>query len=874
MNDAPRMLSRLVLSLAIVAPVLDAQLDPMLPLARVPLLPASFTPDGASAVADVDLDGLPDLLLLCWDHELMDPFLAVLRALPEGGYAPAEAWAAKGSGHLRAADLDGNGWPDVALMGNHHVHVLYGVGEGDFLSPAAYFVGAGWLSDLELADVDRDARLDLVTSVTTPDGGPLVAVNFADAGGGFLATQVWPAAESPRDLACGDLDGDGWVDAVLVSQSSSTLQVLLGDGAGGFGAPVSQACDTAPVLVLLGRLDGDGDLDAVVVAEGPFLASKGTTRAFLNDGAGGLLPAGLVTAGKQNTDALLHDADADGDLDVLLVDNAGSTLYALAGDGAGDLALAARLPLGLGPRAALAADATRDGHDDLLLACQDQPDLVLIPARADGALALPPTCGLVPVPTDGALADLDGDGWLDLLFCGWSNETVATALGSPDGLLPDLLLHPQLLAWDNDLVALADLTGDGLPDAVVEHSDPDTELVVGPGLGDGTFGAPLDAPYTSAGTVPSALALLDLDQDGWRDALLLSPGPAARLDSFLNQGPAQPGQLGAPGDSQPGAGTAHMALGDTDFNGTVDAVVTREPAALGLPWTLAVLSGEYDGSFGPDTGVDLPDLASPVRAVVLADFDLDGDLDTAVGCEGGEVVLARGTGGGGMLPESPLAAPVGASHLAACDLDGDGWIDLVQAGTGKDQSFAVRRGDGSGGLAAPVLHAGSGQHVRLLVADMDRDDRPDIVSLSDDVISPHRGHVRTYLDVRRRFAWTDLQHAKAGSLGEPRTTGTGLLEPGTPGMLRLGVAAPFAPALLVVSPTEAALPWKGGVLVPLTEFVLAGPVTDPLGQVVLTWDAWPSIGSGVSLALQFAVADPGAQGGVSLGNALRATEAD
>lgn len=862
-----------VLTLAMIAPVASAQLDPMLTQLRLPLVPAAFVPTGGCATADVDLDGLDDLLLLCFDTDTHEMVVAVLRGLPAGGYAAAVNWPLELSGTLRVADLEDNGWPDLAVQSDHHVSVLYGVGNGDFLPPAAYYVSDGSLCGLQLADIDRDGRLDLVTACTTADGSPWVCVNFADGSGGYLATQSWPAGQPPRDLACGDLDGDGWIDAVTVSQQAGTLHVLRGDGSGGFLPPTSQACDVAPVKLLLGPLDGDGDLDAVVVAEGPTFKWQGTTRAFLNDGTGALSPAGLVTAGKLNDGGLLQDADADGDLDVVVTDGSGATLFVMANLGSGQLALSHRLSLGVGVRAALAADATGDGGQDLLV-LSDEPDAVLIPALPDGALACPPTCDLVPSPRRIALGDLDDDGWLDALLCGWSPETVGTLLGSPDGLQLPLLDQPQLVAWENDAVALADLTGDGRQDALVAHSQPVTEVVVGPGLGDGHFGAPLAAGFADLGQSATALAALDLDVDGWRDVLLFIAGPAARLQVFLNQGAAQPGQPGPPASYPPGPTAAHLALGDLDLNGSPDAVVTRAPTGIDLPWKLAVLSGDSQGGFGPDEGNDLPATSSNIHALVLADFDLDGLLDAALGCEGGELIMARGDGGGGLHPEPPIGSPTGGSLLAALDLDGDGWPDLVQAGSGAGQPFAVHRGDGAGGLQPPVLHAGAGSYVDVAVADMNRDDLPDLVMLSADIISPHRGHVRTLQNTRRSFAWTDLHHAKAGALGEPRAAGTGVLEPGTPGALRLAAAAAFEPVMLFTSATEALWPWKGGVLVPLPEYALALPATDANGCLVVSWSAWPSLGAGTSVALQFATADAAAQGGVSLSNALRATEAD
>ena len=63
---------------------------------------------------------------------------------------------------------------------------------------------------------------------------------------------------SPRDVATGDLNGDGNADLAVANRSGNSVSVLLGEGTGGFGAATDYAVSAAPYFVAIGDLNGDG----------------------------------------------------------------------------------------------------------------------------------------------------------------------------------------------------------------------------------------------------------------------------------------------------------------------------------------------------------------------------------------------------------------------------------------------------------------------------------------------------------------------------------------------------------------------------------------------------------------------------------------
>ncbi len=87
--------------------------------------------------------------------------------------------------------------------------------------------------------------------------------------GAFTAHPVSPtfdAGSLSYAVALGDVDGDGHLDALVANYSGQAQDVYLNDGTGRFAAhPISDTFGAGQSLdVALGDVDGDGDLDALV----------------------------------------------------------------------------------------------------------------------------------------------------------------------------------------------------------------------------------------------------------------------------------------------------------------------------------------------------------------------------------------------------------------------------------------------------------------------------------------------------------------------------------------------------------------------------------------------------------------------------------
>ncbi|MCH7471754.1 VCBS repeat-containing protein [bacterium] len=93
-----------------------------------------------------------------------------------------------------------------------------------------------WVKDVKVADIDNDGNLDVVGCGDSPS----VHVLFIYPGlGGFTFDDpvYWGLPGPPLRLEVADLDGDGYLDVVVLLPFTNTIAVLLNDGDSGQGDP-------------------------------------------------------------------------------------------------------------------------------------------------------------------------------------------------------------------------------------------------------------------------------------------------------------------------------------------------------------------------------------------------------------------------------------------------------------------------------------------------------------------------------------------------------------------------------------------------------------------------------------------------------------
>lgn len=139
-------------------------------------------------------------------------------------------------GTALAGDLNEDGIDDGVGLNEFNVPgtsmaVLLSNGSGGF-APATYIEGGYNPVSGELADLDADGHLDVISSDTT---GSRQVVQLGDGDGGFTLGGGFATAFSPQTPVVADFDGDGSKDIAVSGLSvqgfgAQVLSVLLNDG--------------------------------------------------------------------------------------------------------------------------------------------------------------------------------------------------------------------------------------------------------------------------------------------------------------------------------------------------------------------------------------------------------------------------------------------------------------------------------------------------------------------------------------------------------------------------------------------------------------------------------------------------------------------
>ncbi len=335
------------------------------------------------------------------------------------------------------------------------------------VSPDLALPGVGHMA---ATDLDGDQDVDIVSSVP---GGIFLWEN--DGKGHFSGRQEdVRGAEEPPPFAVADFSGDGLPELIFFSRTGLRMAENLGEMQWNldqvYRSFVRDEAEVDTWLTLaLGDLDGDGDLD--VVAPGMSLekdAVWGPTQVLRNDGDSFTEVLRLTDrGGPLNVQAaLLTDRDADGDLDLLLVNDSTTRSTFWRNDGVVDgvpVLVEDSLEVGVGlSMSGMGMDGTDlndDGQLDWCFSDTGPPRCFLSYARGwfEADLGVVPAD---PVGIYGAvgwsmeLVDLDNDGLLELAMAG--GEQLAGTPTSEGKIYPDLLWSQGLNRRFTDITVAQD----------------------------------------------------------------------------------------------------------------------------------------------------------------------------------------------------------------------------------------------------------------------------------------------------------------------------------------------------------------------------------------------------------------------------------
>jgi large repetitive protein len=387
--------------------------------------------------------------------------------------------------------------------------------------------------------------------------------------------------------------------SIAVAETSASFQPAVTYDSGGYIAQSVKIAD----------LKGDGKLD-IVVANWWGANNIGNVGVLIGNGDGTFQPAvNYETGGAPNYSLVVADVNGDGKLDLIVSScsatastcgSAEGVVSVLLGNGNGTFQPALSFGSGASVGAQVAvADVNGDGKLDLIVtnfqgeANGDGTAAVLL-GNGDGTFQSPVLYDSgVPGANVVAVADVNGDGVLDLLvadgcfeYCSGDGAVtrLSVLLGNGDGTFQPAVTYAtggSRSGW----VSVADVNGDGKPDAVLGNSNvyfPNGTVGILLGVGNGTFEAPVT--YDSGGYAAVQLALADVTADGHLDIIVDNCGPVGSCGTGLI------GELLGRGDgtfdpvvtfSSGVYNATAIAVADLNGDGRLDLVAANQCAADG-----------------------------------------------------------------------------------------------------------------------------------------------------------------------------------------------------------------------------------------------------------------------------------------------------
>ena len=411
--------------------------------------------------------------------------------------------------------------------------------------------------------------LDNVTGLTSYSSKPFITTFVNPAGTGIPANFYKPKVDfvtgtNPRNVATGDVDGDGKPDLVVANGSSNTLSVLHNISTMGsitvssFAAKVDFASGTFTEYVAIGDVDGDGKPDLVVATNANISVLRNTSTSGVIDATSFAAKVDFTSGFNGPVYVAIGDVDGDGKPDLVTANSAANSVSVRRNTSTtGIISFAAKVDFTTGgtPFSVAIADVDTDGKPDLVVAnaaANINTISVLRNTSTTGSISFAAKVDFTTgaSPRSVAIGDVDGDGKPDVVVANSATApTASTTLSvlqnnSTTGII-DLNSFTAKVDFTVGTapryVAFSDLDGDGRPDLVAANINANTILVLRNTSTPGTISASAFAAKvdfaTDAG--PVSVAIVDVDGDGIPE-IAAANGSASSVSIFQTDFAALP----------------------------------------------------------------------------------------------------------------------------------------------------------------------------------------------------------------------------------------------------------------------------------------------------------------------------------------------
>jgi hypothetical protein len=268
------------------------------------------------AVGDFDGDGRPDMATANWQSQ--QAYVLSNMGGTMNFSSPAATNLDGDASSIAAGDIDNDGLDDLLVNTPVGIALLRGSPSGAILYDTLG-VGTGTSMHAQLADIDEDGKLDLVSAVSDIEDRLVV---FHGAGDGSFPEQVeYPLGGEPWWVVTGDLNMDGDLDLAVAAYEQNAVTLYIGNARGGFSSRTDIGVCTGPQSVAIGDMNNDGANDFVVDC-----SESDTVQMWLQAADGQFELVRWWATGARPVSVQVADLNADGQLDIAWANQLGNTI--------------------------------------------------------------------------------------------------------------------------------------------------------------------------------------------------------------------------------------------------------------------------------------------------------------------------------------------------------------------------------------------------------------------------------------------------------------------------------------------------------------------------------------------------------------------